>query len=204
MQKGFVLPLVLVGILLIGLLGAGGYYFYQTNYSQNTPIIQSSPQPQVKDETANWKTYKDEKYGFSFKYPSSTNIKIYPEEVATATPDLAIQLNNITTEDVAEKQILLFIYETSIEDTVGKKVQQLKNQWALDKNFKREVIQEESKMGDIDAITLYITFPSGTKSIETFFIYQGYVYDFSINYQPQTEEQIVNIYKDILSTFTFN
>lgn len=68
MQKGFALPLILIGILLVSLIGAGGYYFYQNKYFPKTSIPQPSPQPQ-KDETSDWKTYTNTKYGYSIKYP---------------------------------------------------------------------------------------------------------------------------------------
>jgi len=32
----------------------------------------------VTDETANWKTYRNEKYGFEFAYPSTWNVVEYP------------------------------------------------------------------------------------------------------------------------------
>ena len=81
MQKGFALPLVLVGILLIGLIGAGGYYFYQTKSkdSQNIPTSRPSPQAQTikKDETSDWKVYENQEIGYSIKYPTDANIKVY-------------------------------------------------------------------------------------------------------------------------------
>jgi len=71
MQKGFALPLALAGLLLTILVAAGGYFFYQskTKPVQNTSNPQDSTQPQIKDETANWKTYTNSEYKYSFKYP---------------------------------------------------------------------------------------------------------------------------------------
>lgn len=59
------LPLILVGILLVGGLGAA-YYFGKNS---NTPLLtKSSPEPEVMmEETSDWEVYEGE--GFSFKYP---------------------------------------------------------------------------------------------------------------------------------------
>ena len=78
MQKGFALPLVLAVILLVSLIGVGGYYFYQTKTPESTATI-PSPSPIV-GETANWKTYTNEAYKFTIKYPSSWYIYEYPIE----------------------------------------------------------------------------------------------------------------------------
>ena len=84
MQKGFSLILILIGILvLVGV--AGGVYFLgrfdksEQVTSQPQPITQPSfvPQASSADETvytegtrsANWKTYTNTKYRYSFKYP---------------------------------------------------------------------------------------------------------------------------------------
>lgn len=65
----------ILGILVVLLLGATAYLYYAnqqlaqviTNYQRQTP----SPSPaSTPDPTANWKTYRSEKYNFSFKYPS--------------------------------------------------------------------------------------------------------------------------------------
>lgn len=73
-ERGFTLPLVLVGILFLGLLGVGGYYFYQTKTqdSQNIPVPQTHLQPEMKEETAKWKTYANSE--FSFNYPADNDV----------------------------------------------------------------------------------------------------------------------------------
>lgn len=75
-QKG--LAPILIVILIAALIG--GYLLYQ---NQNKPTPQSSPNPVTSNsaETANWKTYTNDRYGFSFKYPQDYTIKKLVEKV---------------------------------------------------------------------------------------------------------------------------
>ncbi len=84
-QKGFTPIIILVGILVIVAIAGGAYYFaksqsvkpettsfpnsVQTTQSpQSTSVSQSTSTPSA-DETANWKSYTDQTYNYSFKYP---------------------------------------------------------------------------------------------------------------------------------------
>ncbi|MBU4590644.1 hypothetical protein L6250_01500, partial [Candidatus Parcubacteria bacterium] len=62
-QSGFALSLVILIAVVLVVAGGTGYYFYKT--SQELEEIGE----EVVDETADWKTYRNEKYGYSFKYP---------------------------------------------------------------------------------------------------------------------------------------
>lgn len=85
-QKGFAPILILVGILVIVGIAGGAYYFGKSaapkpqnpvvsQISQPTSVTSSipanSPVPTSVGEAANWKTYKSDNYGYSFRYPSS-------------------------------------------------------------------------------------------------------------------------------------
>lgn len=69
-QKGFA-PILIV--LLIA-LAIGGYLTYQKQI-KSTPLPQPSPSSittsvaSSSDETTNWKTYTNDMFNFSFKYP---------------------------------------------------------------------------------------------------------------------------------------
>lgn len=106
-QKGFALPLILIGILLLVGVGIGAYYFGRQNNNllpSQTPtpkacteegkqcpdgsyVSRSGPNcefagcpnslPSPIDETANWKTYSI-KNTFELKYP--TNIEVWRDE----------------------------------------------------------------------------------------------------------------------------
>lgn len=68
-------------ILIVGARGIWAYRHMQINEERatNTAVpgvattaTSTAPMPPV-DETANWKTYTNEKYGFSFEYPGGWN-----------------------------------------------------------------------------------------------------------------------------------
>ena len=76
--------LLIIGVIvLILVIGAGGYFLYQKQTSKPTNSSQISPpttSPTL-DETANWKTYTNAKYGYSFKYPPKlTSIELSPDK----------------------------------------------------------------------------------------------------------------------------
>ena len=71
--KGFApIVIILIGAAVLALAG-GGYWYYR--YSPRINYQNSSPeQPTATNETANWKTYQNEKYGFEIKYPNDWKI----------------------------------------------------------------------------------------------------------------------------------
>lgn len=71
-QKGFSPVLIIVFVLVI--LGATGYFIYQSQYALTSTPQTSQVSPLVTDATANWQTFTDTQGKFSFKYPSEWNI----------------------------------------------------------------------------------------------------------------------------------
>ncbi len=72
-QKGFT-NIALVVLVIIILLGVVGYFTLMNKpASPNNVINQQQTNnpvtPTIQDETVNWKTYRNDKFGFEFKYP---------------------------------------------------------------------------------------------------------------------------------------
>lgn len=64
MPKKAVMVIVVAIILL-----AGGAFAYKTWQGRQLAQQSVQNQPATQDETVNWKTYKNDKYGLSFEYP---------------------------------------------------------------------------------------------------------------------------------------
>ncbi len=93
MKKGFILPLVIVTLVIVAAIIGVGLYIGKKISSvqpQSTVISNSvaSPVPSpTPDVTANWKTYTNAKYNFSFKYPSAWNVTYDQQPDPAGNPD---------------------------------------------------------------------------------------------------------------------
>jgi hypothetical protein len=72
-KKGFagVAAIIIIAVVILG----GGYYLAQKSDwfsgNGNNNAVQPVQQNQTANETANWKTYQNDKYGLQFDYPSN-------------------------------------------------------------------------------------------------------------------------------------
>lgn len=91
------LVLIMSILLIVTVAIAGLFYFQIQKFSkelskyqtQPSPLV--SPEPSAEAETANWKTYSNTKYGYSFKYPPDWIIepdKQAPDEIINISKDL--------------------------------------------------------------------------------------------------------------------
>src|SRR5689334_5143254 len=78
-QKGnFLIPLGIIFVILV--VGIGAYYLgtkQNQSITQDGQKIITSPTPTIQytPTTSEWKTYKNEKWGVSIKYPSNLFVK---------------------------------------------------------------------------------------------------------------------------------
>lgn len=76
-QKGFapiVALLMVLGVIVVG--GVGYTFIKKSEVTENKPAIQEAQLPkeeaqQLKNEITDWNTYRNEKYGFEFRYPKT-------------------------------------------------------------------------------------------------------------------------------------
>lgn len=66
-SKAFALPRIILIVVILVLAVGARYYFYKPSPEQKE--VETVKSEQVIDETANQKTYINEKYQYSFKYP---------------------------------------------------------------------------------------------------------------------------------------
>jgi len=91
------LPLILAVIILLGIVGGVGVFFGRSFSGSKSPAtiqptISPTPIPTL-DPTANWKTYNNQKYGFSFKYPSTWVTQFLTLEPYLYTIELSPEIN---------------------------------------------------------------------------------------------------------------
>lgn len=179
-QKSMVLPILLT-LLGSGVVFGGGAYYLAT--VQNTPETVDTTQTTVRatkkptanptnsnaiiatasttaDETANWKTYTNTKYGFFFKYPETMDdpktLGISGDLAGIESSNFSTYIKNDNYGRTGEASSLIFnIYEPSTED---------KN-LTLDQFVTKTVRNESSKQ---------TTTIGGEKAIRVSFVNGGY------------------------------
>lgn len=82
-DKSYFIKLILVSVIFISFLIVLGLMAYLAKNKQAVnpqPQILVSPEPTfapiVKDEIVDWQTYRNEEYGFEFKYPGTFNLDV--------------------------------------------------------------------------------------------------------------------------------
>lgn len=149
-KKGFVIPLVIAIIALLGIGGGGYVYVNKKNadklenslkkISKNTVVTSTNivennendskiiPANTTTSVVSDWKTYKNEEYGFEFEYPKIYEV-MYDSHLGGGIPNIgekqfAIQFQTITNSDYPGQGYLIF----SVQPTSFKNIEDLMEQ----------------------------------------------------------------------------
>lgn len=114
-QKGFALISILIAIVIFFLLGVGAFYIINKQNQKVMKLVLENIQPTSSvhestssAETANWKTYDNDKLGFTFKYPADHTVY---SEADQKKPALIPATPTSDTIKIAENEEMVFCCE---------------------------------------------------------------------------------------------
>lgn len=201
-QKGFIPILILILIIVAAL---GGYLVYQNQSSAKpfrplptaAPDIKSSPTP---DETANWKTYTNQKFLFSLSYPENI-FKFFERQIENET-DLFLRLSNLNDERESEIRMYVQVSQNNntMEDYLNKELNKSSDKQAFTINGISGFSYYHNPVGS-----------SGLPEVPTVFSYNFFIKNKNNLYQislttEKGEEYLKEkkaLFNQILSTFKF-
>lgn len=203
-QKGYSIPMLVTLVVILIIVGAGGYFLYQKqSKTTETPQKQTSPAiPQstpVIDQTANWKTYTNTQYSFSFKYPQELTLSesggpIVGSKIKSLV-DISLDRPNGSSDNFPIIGLSVIDAQQSPTDYINTNICSPETCFPL---------QSGILPGSILAQTANIVH---YQNIGTFFNHNKLLFYFSIDSRvpntPIPQQDAYKMYNQILSTFKF-
>lgn len=193
-QKGIAYLYILLGALVLVLVAGGAYYIgtrnVQPQQAINIPAV-SQPTPTVAP-TANWQTYTNAKYMYSFKYPQTWRISS-PNDAG------AVFITSRPTTKKAGGDFTPGVAGIGVSITSNTKATVIQNTLGVEK-------KSETTINGISATE--IQGHSGVAGSVFFdsvlFEHNGNTYEFTLTTQdPDLIQPLTTEFHQILSTFTF-
>ena len=197
-RRGSAPIFALIAVLFVA--GIAAAFYFGQNYSKtSTPTATDSATTNTtSDETKDWKTYKNTKVGFEFKYPPKYNNPIIPAGRFGGSPADGTETGaSLIFDDGSTEQFILEFSQTSgsLEDLRKTKETPSTSQIVLIRKTKIDQTIVEWYIAEPPMI-----YPDNgeTGRIEVYFIKNGYGFSLTSS-RGHSEEEI----KQILSTFKF-
>jgi len=182
-QKGYALRIVVL-ILAVLLIGVGMYYSYTKQTNQSLPTASVSP-----DETANWKTYTNTKYGYIIKYPASLNpLESQPD--STNLKVLSLTYFSVTPEGPDVTNFLVRV----IKANLGEAVQTMKDEFQ-NSSFIYKLVKEEKISSLLGYSGYRLEYTSAQPGVNTLVFYTKEPYSYVISADKSKIDQILSTFK---------
>ena len=199
--------LIAIILILIGIAGAAAYFMMNPKTAvaptpSPTPEAMMENELEQEDPNANWQTYTNNEYGFSFKYPPNwmqENLEVAGAITAVAgfTPTSA------SNNSINYPSVRMIYYQNPKAATVPNFQIELSSQY---ESTPPTIYTTDSKEIDIGNKVGYYTENANCEPLlcdKFAFSHQNKVFVFYILYESQIDEQLRSLFAQILSTFEF-
>jgi hypothetical protein len=206
---------ILVVVILSALVGGGilGYLrYFKREISSFTkfPEIKKPEKPKIEEETANWKTYRNDEYGFEIKYPPDSKPReFYNSILFNNPPEIGGEVEIIVYKDAAPALTL----ESLISETRERGIMACVGGECYEPIFQKEV---EIKLNEFIATQFQSVLkqpPSFSEATYYLWVIKTYIgrnndvfiIKFSRDYStlPEIPSEYLNYFNQMLSTFRF-
>lgn len=197
-QKGFTLVEGLLVLLVLSVIGFGGYYVRNTNQDKNSANTSSYGQSATKDNDtyAGWQTYTDKENKFTLRYPSDWTFKAKKQIDTNAQGEPVYDSPDTLKPNDKSSQASIYIEAGKTSYTDAAKF------WTNEGSGRAgEVI--ESKSLTINGHSSYYVKTHAQSDLYTYAIVSSGI-GVNINAQPFDENSILDTHKKIAESIKFN